>query len=286
MAAAFVEQTIQIWDLRSAERLSEFDSVYRFGGHRITMSPTGKTCVAAAWGTGSHGGVACYDAISGWTIWHRNDIRHTQNVRFSSKGDTVWCGVEEGKLQQLDAQTGETIDKLTGIKRLFDSEDSQVLLLDTRNRDLIIQGRSKVRIPKLSFGLLDGAFGPDSLCLSEAGGPVRCLDTESGVERWRYEPPSSSHVLRLGYRWEDQCFYGVQWEYKRGTSKELIRFSAEGGRAQEVRQLRSRSSDEEFCMHGDMLVTSSGEVISVGDGNLISQLAFPQKDYPDDPSAV
>jgi hypothetical protein len=76
IAAAFVERTIQIWDVSKSERLAEFDTVYNFGGgHRLALNPKGVTCVAASWIKGVRGGVACYNATSGALLWHRTDIR-------------------------------------------------------------------------------------------------------------------------------------------------------------------------------------------------------------------
>jgi hypothetical protein len=279
LAAAFVERTIQIWDLERCEQLSEFDSVFDFGGHRVTLSPSGDICVAAGWTKGKRGGVAAYDALTGSPIWHRPDIRQTQFVRFSCLGDIVGCGVEAGRFQQLDAHTGATVDTFTGVKKIFDSPFSNLLFLETRHRGFHIKGLEDVLIPNETFALLDAAVSSDVLCLSEAGGSVRCLDCRSGLEEWRYNPPSNTHVLRLGYRPADRHFYGVQWEYERGTSRTLFRFGQGCDQYEEICQLQSW--DEEFCLDTNALVTSGGEVISVTTGEIVNRLAFPQKDYPD-----
>jgi hypothetical protein len=279
LAAAFVEHTIQIWDLCGSGRLSEFNTVFGGGGHRVTLNPTGELCVAAGWTKGKRGGVACYDALTGAQLWHRTDIRQTQCVRFSCSGEIIWCGLEAGRFQQLDARNGATVESFIGIERIFDSPHSNFLLLKTRHRGFLIKGTKTSRVPNLTFGLLDAAFSPDVLCLSEACGPVRFLDCRSGVELWRYNPPNDTHVLRLNYRSADRHFYGVQWEYQHGRSRTLFRFAGEGGQYEEIRQLRSWY--EEFCMYGDALVTSLGEVISVTEGEIVNRLAFPQEDYPD-----
>src|SRR6266568_842958 len=130
VAAALVECTIQIWDLNDCQQLSEFDSVFDFGGHRITLSPGGDVCVAARWTKGKRGGVAAYDALTGSPVWRRTDIRQAQFVQFSCGGDIVWCGVQAGRLQKLDASTGATVDTFTGIKKIFDSPHSNLLLLE------------------------------------------------------------------------------------------------------------------------------------------------------------
>jgi hypothetical protein len=200
IAAAFVEQTIQIWDLATSKQVSEFESVLTGGGDRLTLHPEGEICVAAGWTKGRQGGVACYDAAEGALRWHREEIKQSQFARFSFDGRTLWVGVEAGPLQVLETATGMTIDKFVGIKAVFDSPYSSLLLLETRKRGYFLQGTNKVRIPNLSFALLDAAFSPNRVCLSESGGPVRCLDCDSGLELWRYDPPRHSHILRLRYR--------------------------------------------------------------------------------------
>ena len=71
-------------------------------------------------------------------------------------------------------------------------------------------------MPKLSFAVLDAAFSPDALCLTEAAGVVRCVDLELGIERWRYVPPKSHHLIFLSYNHADHSFYGTQWMYESG----------------------------------------------------------------------
>lgn len=172
-----------------------------------------------------------------------------------------------------------TIDKFGGIKAVFDDPYSNLLLLETRKRGYLLQGTNKVRIPNLSFALLDVAFSPNRVCVTESAGPVRCLDCESGLELWRYDPPRHSHVLQLRYRPADQLFYGVQWEYETGSSRALIRFAGEDGKSCELCQLDSWY--EAFCLNGDAVVTSRGDLISTDDGDIKSHLEFPRKDYPD-----
>lgn len=161
----------------------------------------------------------------------------------------------------------------------MDSAYSNQSLLQTRTRGFLVEGPKCFRIPKVTFGLLDAVFSPDALCLTEPGGPVRCLDCQSGEERWRYEPPKYSHVLRLTFRPKDGSFYGVEGEYQYGRSRLLLRFSADFGQHEELCQLSSWQ--EVFCLGGDALVTSKGEVIRVGEGKMISRLPFPETEYPD-----
>jgi len=49
VAAAFVEHTVQIWNWSTGEQLSEFDTVFQHGGHRLALNPGADSCVAASW---------------------------------------------------------------------------------------------------------------------------------------------------------------------------------------------------------------------------------------------
>ena len=49
VAAALFERTVQLWDVRTAQQLSQFETVFSFGGRRLALSPYGDLCVAAGW---------------------------------------------------------------------------------------------------------------------------------------------------------------------------------------------------------------------------------------------
>jgi hypothetical protein len=61
--------------------------------------------------------------------------------------------------------------------------------LQLRRAEFSIEGANSARVPRLTFAMLDAAFNRDTLCLTEATGPVRCLDCDTASERWRYQPP-------------------------------------------------------------------------------------------------
>jgi hypothetical protein len=281
-AAAFFEHTVQIWDLREQEMLRQFETALSFGGNRLALDPGGEMCVTAGWEGGKRGGVACYAARSGKILWHRVDLRHTQRLRFSSDGENIWCVPDAGPTKRLDSSTGKTRDSIAALRDVFESPNSVELLLERRKRDYLLRAEKDLQIPRLSFAILDAAFGPESLCISEAGGLTRCFDSSNGVERWRYDPGRSRHLLRLWYRGTDSAYYGVQWEYERGRFRTLVRLDGENGRSTELCQLTSWA--EEYCVSLDCLVTSGGELLKLSNGRLSARLAFAQADYPDQKS--
>ncbi len=148
----------------------------------------------------------------------------------------------------------------------------------SRQGYFLIAGSKKLHLPRLSFGILDVAFSPDALCLSEASGPVGCVDVETAEEKWRYQPPTGSHVMGLSYQ-GDYCFYGVQWAYEQGGPVLLLQFSVSGGTVRNLRCLNS--FPDAFGFGPGELLLSSGDVVSLLTGSIIRHLAFPVKEYPD-----
>ena len=279
VAAAMFEHVVQIWDVETGVIVNEFETVFSFGGPRLTLDPLGERCIAAAWKAGKRGGVACYETNTGKLIWHRQDLRQTQRVRFSPGGEAAWCVPQSGPTKLLDAVNGKTLDALTGLRDIFDSEYSADLLLVKRKRDYILRKEKTLQIPRLTFAVLDVAFGPHSLAVSESGGPVRCIDSSTGSELWRQSPGKQIHFLRLWYRRIDGNFYGELWEFRTGSFRSIVRFDASSGESTVICQLYS--GEAVYSPKVDCIITSNGEVLDLADGRIHHRLQFPQTDYPD-----
>lgn len=283
-AAARYEHHVQIWDVKTRAVVNQFETLFSFGGHRLSLDPLGERCIAAAWEAGKRGGVACYETNTGKLIWHRQDLRQTQRVRFSPRGEDAWCVSDSGPTKLLDAANGKTLDALTGLGDIFDSEYSADLLLEKRKRDYVLKKEKTLQIPRLTFAVLDVAFSPQSLAISESGGPVRCIDSSTGTELWRQSPGKQIHYLRVWYRKTNRNFYGVQWDFQTGSFRSLVRLDANSGEPNVICQLNSW--EEVYCPQSDCMVTSNGELLNLSDGSLLHRLQFPQTEYPDKNESV
>lgn len=279
IAAALSERTVQIWDIRSGERIAEFDTVFSFGGRRLAIDASGECCVAAGFARGLFEGLACYQSSSGKVLWHRTDLDEISDVKFSLACSNVWC-VTDGATILLDALTGNTLEEVGSLNNIYDSSYSDVRLLDKPKHNYTVRGQEDFTIPRLTFALLDAVISPTSVCISESGDVTRCFKLSSGTERWRYDPGKWNHILRLWYRAPDDTFYGVQWEYNKGSQRSLVRFEPQTGRPREVCDLSS-SWAETVSPVMDCVVTSAGSVLSLSDGKLLNCLPFPQRDYPE-----
>jgi hypothetical protein len=284
VAAAIFEHRVQIWDLDTKAAVKEFETVLSFGGDRLAMHPLGDRCIAAAWKAGKRGGVACYETRTGKLIWHRPDLRQTQRIRFSPGGEAAWCVPDSGPTKLLDSDSGTTVDVVAGLSNIFDSEYSADLLMEKRKRHYILRREKNLQIPRLTFAVLDAAFGPRSLTISESVGPVRCMDLLTGNELWRHLPGRDAHFLRLWYREADRNFYGVLWAFREARFRSLVRLDEKSGEPNVICPLNSWV--EAYCANLDCVITSSGEVVGLSDGRLLNRLQFPETDYPDRSESV
>lgn len=280
IAAAFFERTVQVWDVRSGEKTTEFETVFSFGGRRLAIDASGELCIAAGWTRGRRGGVACYETRTGKLVWHRTDLGQTQQLHFSNNGTGLWRVPDIGPTIRLDILTGNTLEQIRGLKSIYESVYGDIRLLVKRQGGYILQSQKNLRLPQLDFALLSAAFAPNAVCISEPCGLARCFELSTGIERWRCDPGRGVHVVRVWYRDADDHFYGVRWEYEKGGPKALVRFQQQTGLPEELVYIDS-SWQEAVSPVQDCLVTTSGSVFALSDGSLLHCLAFPQCDYPD-----
>lgn len=283
VAAAFFKRTIQLWDIDSSRRVSQFDTVYDFGGEigRLTISPGGDLCVCAAWSGGREGGVACYHATTGQVAWHRPELKQTQRVSFSPSGAFVWWIPEIGLTKRLDSMNGDSERTLRGAGKVFEDRYSKALFIAPRSKTkpYLFGESSEYRIERRSFAVLDVVFASDCFCVTEASGPTRCFGRGDGRERWCYEPPPNSHVVQLHFDEALHAFFGVLYQFNDGN-RFLVRLDPIRGTCTVVCDLRD-SWAFCFCEPLALLVTSAGSLIGINDGREAGRLDFPRKEYPD-----
>jgi hypothetical protein len=259
---------IQNWNWRTGEMLAEFETVFD-GLDRMAISSAGDILIAGNWRPGSDGGVAAYDAGTGHVLWHRTDIHQTQSLHYSQARDAVWCSTENGPVQLIDARTGSTLFAWDAVRDAFDSAHS-ALWLEDRRTDYVLRGEKDIVIPRVT-SLFQAEFTRDSVCLIEASGPLRCLEFNAGEERWRYSP-EKGHVIRLSYQL-DGFVYGVLFLSGDGEDSKLIRFVPDSGRCEALYHQAERNP-EAWSIGPGVLLTRSGEVVSLKTGDVIRRLAI------------
>ena len=266
--AAFTE-LVEVWDVVAARRISAFRTSLDFGGRRLCLAPDGSRCFAGAY---HRFGVAAYRSADGTRQWSRPDVKRVQYVSTSSDGRRVYVGVASGPLVILDATDGSTVERMRGVRRVFESSSTVARLLDRSTP--VVEGASlkTFSVPRTTFAILDVAFGPSSVCISEAGGPTRCVELTNGREIWRHDPPPGEHLLSVAYAASAGAFVGVCCEYEKTATTFLVRFGPRG----QVDRLAAlgRTPEAEFCLSGEALALSDGRLFESSSGELLRIIPF------------
>jgi WD40 repeat protein len=275
IAAAAFEHHVSVWDVRTRRHVSTFRTILDFGGSRLAMHPSGEWVVAAAYYVD---GLAAYDAETGEPAWTRCDLKKLQIIDFSPDGAGLFAGSDNKPCLVLDARTGETVDSLRGVRAVYASPFEPLRLLDGPRPEVrTAENERRFRIARESFGTAAVAFSPAAVCISEAAGPVRCLDLASGGEVWRYVPPAGRHVLALAYL-ADGCFAAFEWAYSGGSGAGLMVLDGKDG-SEISRHAAGSSHDATFALAGEILVTADGKLIRTRDGGVEDTLPLG-RDFP------
>jgi WD40 repeat protein len=287
IAGAEFEYTVYIWDLKARKRVAVFETPLDSGGRRLAINPRGDICAVGSY---KFSGLACYAADSGEVICVRDDLKRIQFVSYSPDGRRLYCGCELGPMTVLDAETGADIAKYAATDYAYCSPYQSIELLSKRKKGSIelrtVGGKRIAALTRTGFRINDVSFGADRVCLSEAGGGhperrdnasplVRCLETHSGSELWRYTPRGGRLIRLLAYNPDTTSFCGLEHAYVTGGQTRLLRFDYDSGRSTLVTGIRKRHATAAFCSRGRVLLTSEGETVDVVTGVTKKAFRFP-----------
>ena len=158
------------------------------------------------------------------------DLHQIQRVVIAPDGRQAYCCCQEGPCHVIAVATGETTERLRGVRRVWvDSSDglrlqqsSTLAVVDRFGEKLFGITPSSPR----SVAVLDASFSRRYLAISEPGSDVRIFELPSGREVARHVQPKNHHVLWLSAFSGGSLFHGVQWHYQTGGPRRLFRFRA------------------------------------------------------------
>lgn len=272
IAAALFESTVQIWNWDKAQQIGEFETVLDFGGRRLSLAVGGTICVTGSWGHG----LAAYSIPNGECLWRRPDLTKIQLLTTSASGQEIYCGFDKGPVAVVDGSTGAVSRTVRNALRLFSSRITRYELLQERDRYRIM-GEHESDIRAKSFTLHDAALSPDRVCLSEPDVGIRCIDVESGTQLWHHPDLWTDH---LALATKDFNFYCVAMMHTPPHDCSLVRLAPNLIECDQLAFL-GPCWEAAFSPSGNVLVTMRGEVYETCTGRLLTQLDFPQCDYPD-----
>ena len=272
IAAALFESTVQIWDWDSGRQIAEFETVLDFGGRRLVLAAAGSLCVTGSWDRG----LSAYSVPDGACIWRRPDLTKIQLLTLSPSGREINCGFDKRPLAVIDASTGNTVRTVKNALRIFCSRLSSYEFVQERKIYRIV-GNHISEIPAMSFALVDAALSPEAVCLSESKPGIRCIELKSGEQLWYNPYLGTNHVAFCA---ADFNFYCVAMENSPPHDCSLVRLAPNIMNCDQTAFI-GPCWEAAFSQSGNVLITMRGDVFETSTGRLLSQLNFPQREYPD-----
>lgn len=259
---------VAVCDLRTRKCVATFSTIFGSGGRRIAIHPGGHVCAAASY---KQGAVAIYNADSGQLLNLKKGMKHAQTVSYSPDGALLYGTGDGFSTVALDSESLEEVARYPHLKDVYCSpyEELDAMGRGGERGSIEIRRRGGEKISsarRTTFGILSIAFAPGRLCVSESGGPVRCLEVETGREVWRHDPEPNSHFLSLAYSPSLSAYFGIWWNYRFGSPRLLVRFDPETGDAHEVARSDPGWISPVFCDRSSILVSAEGDIVDLATG--------------------
>jgi len=281
VAVGSYDHRVAVWDIERCEKVSEFETVLGFPGD-LGITPDGRLVVAGQYGAE---GAGCYDAETGEALWIRRELKRFEHVSIVPDGTRAYCGFAEGSGRVVNVQTGETLEKLRGIREMIVSPfgDAVVLIGHGQRIARLDDGRT---VAKLKSGDIFGCgFAPGLVLLSgvQAFTPDDptpwiyrrwCVEVRSGEEVWRHEWTDPVSTLGRGYDERDGVFLALESKIGEGRPRALLRLDPEtGGEVGRV-ALPKFAREIELCSKGAEMLCPNGSILDTRSGKTLRALDF------------
>lgn len=268
LIGGYSDGRVAVCDVQSRQCVSAFDTIFEFGGHRLAIHPAGNVCAAASYDRKT---VALYNADSGDLLAQKKGFKETGGVLFSPDGAWLYCSGRDRPLYVLDSTSLDEVAKHRSVDKVCCSPHEEVDMFGKGGLSKLIEirhrgGEKIAAVERTTFAILSATFAPGRLCITESGGPVRCLEVETGREAWRHTPEPNSHFLRMAYSPSLGAYFGLWWNYRFGGPRLVVRFDPETGAPTLVATSETLGLCPAFCDRSSVLISNDRAIIDLATG--------------------
>lgn len=216
--------------------------------------------------------VCGYQGETGELLWSRKDLHQTQAARDLGHGRVAIESASASEVVIVDGASGDTVSKVASAGVLHGSAFEPLAVIAKASETDWLELRDVERATRVwrrrmvPFALLDASFSPEALLISEVAGPVRCYSLE-GEQTWQWNVPDGTHVIRSCWNVELGKWIAALWFY-RDSSIAVICVLSTAGELESVKEVGYQTTVD-FLAGGEALVCSSGDVLSVTDGEVV-----------------
>lgn len=255
-----------VFDLRSRAQLRKFHVRYERGGNRIALSRDDNLCFAGCY----HAyGLGAYRCETGEEVWRRKDLKAVQSVVASEDEEWVFCGRQDAAAHLVEAASGKTVERFSGLKCIYPSSFDRSVVLAGRTLELHAPFGRKVATLKRTNNLwLQCAFSPSEFVVNEPDG-MRCYDIRTQELLWSFPTQTEGRYTDVCYLESERAFIvgNGTWsclDARTGTVRRTIRLAVDPGYV------------SGFCLRGSAVLATNLQMISLQTGAVIADLATPE----------
>jgi WD40 repeat protein len=273
--AAKFERQVYLFKVDQPDPLLEIGTHLDFGGHRLAIVPEKQVAVASAF---YRYGIEAYSLKDAKLRWARKDLKKVQVIRKMPNGASILCFFADKAACRLDVTSGSTIETRRGLLDAYFSSEAELTLESPGRGDKYwiktMDGQKLFPINKESFALLDVAFSPSHVAVTEPGNHLRVYSLNDGKLSGAYHPPKGYHVLSIAHLRPRNEFVCLVWGYQSRGDYFLIRISATGQTSDTI--FTSSAYAACFFPERNSFLNATGQEVDVVTGSKIAQYNFPE----------
>ena len=255
----------RLFNLAERKQLAEFEVRHECPGlgTRIALSSDAKFCFVGCYNVY---GIACYSLPDGKEIWRRKDLKAVQSVNTFDFQDWVFCGRQNAAAHLLDAKTGETVKKFSGVEEVYGSPFDETVVVVGRSLELHRPLGKKLWTHKPEEKFFCRAYFTQKVFLILEHELIRCFNLATQELLWSHQPVVKTRFLkRFIFNEEARCFQIFQI---RDDSPFIISLDEKSGQILHELKLPDGVFGD-FCLGGVALFNSNLYLLSAVTGKLL-----------------
>src|ERR1017187_3406424 len=260
-----IQGIARLFDLVNITQVAEFTVRHECPGFgtRIALSGDDKSCFVGCYNVY---GIGCYSLPDGKEIWRRKDLKSVQSVLNLDFQKLVFCGRETGAAHLLDAKSGGTVEKLSGVEYVFGSPFDETVIVNRSSLELHRPFGKRLWSQKRADKFIGWVYFTRNKFVVLGHELIQCFDISSQELLWSQQTTATAKFFqRFIFNEDVGCFQLFQI---RNDAPYVVSFDNKSGEV--IGELKLPSGIHGgFCLGGKALFNSQLCLLSAETGALL-----------------